>query len=430
MARRSHDFAGVRDAFRPGLLATGCATSWTAAQLVLRATGVPPIGGTAAVAAGAACDVDGPSSTPSRRSRRLIERVMVVKEPGHAEELAVRCEALLAAGELPPERVAVIEINLATALIALSARSDQGDQLERAFALDPDAPPRRRRSWRSAPPSAWSTACAPRRRGPATTPAGTTRSGCSPTRRAQNAERRPEAPGLAIAARAARSEWRAQFARSEQERLTLLEQAIAELDEAVDRHAVAARPARAARRALARSRPTIPVAGTSTRDPAARPRARRLVNADARDRDTVRLALADLLMRRADAETGQRTGPGAARRTPLAPPACAVGRMVDRGDNDLIRAFRLYMSVAFSDGRSEEARRRLPAARERMTAVAVPVQAAEWSDRQTGWMYGHTAEGRQAWRPTARPRQRCGGRLGRGPWRRRPGGPRRPGHAG
>ena len=201
---------------------------------MLRATGVPPIGGTAAVAAGAAVTWMGTFQYAVEAQSAVIERVMVVKEPGHAEELAVRCEALLAAGELPPERVAVIEINLATALIALSARSDHGDQLERAFALT-------RTAATAAPELAFSAAerLVDGMRAKAARTGDDTgwddALGLLSDAAQQNAERRPEAPGLAIAARAARSEWRAQFARSEQERLTLLEQAMAELDEAVDR---------------------------------------------------------------------------------------------------------------------------------------------------------------------------------------------------
>jgi CHAT domain-containing protein/tetratricopeptide (TPR) repeat protein len=392
MARRSKDFAGVRYAFRPGALATGCASSWAAAQLVLKATGVPPFGGTAGIVVGTFVTWTATFQYAVETQPVLAERVLVVKDPKHAAELADRCETLLMSGDLSPEQTAVIEINLAAALIALSARSDHGDQLIRAFALT-------RTAAALAPELAFSAAerlVEGMRAKAARTGDDTGWDGglemLAETARTSAGER-PEAPGLALAARAARSEWRARLARSEEERLVLLEQAMSMLAEAIkatpsqlDQHVLHTAE-------LARLTADHPARGDL--DDAIRQlghAARRLVNADPRDRDTVRLALADLLMRRADAKPVNALGQALLDAVPDSRLRGPMERLVNRGDNDLIRAFRLYMSVSASDGRPEEARRRMPAARERMVEALFLLKLPEWSAKQTGWMYAKAAE--------------------------------------
>ena len=134
-AKRSRDYGDIRVA-PPVFAASTCAASTAVAVVLIHASGwVPPFGGIALWATAAAAVVWTGTFRWARESHaKLLRRTLKTRDPVAAASLAVRCYTLLDE-ELTGEQRATVEISLATALIALSARADQEDALEEAAAL-------------------------------------------------------------------------------------------------------------------------------------------------------------------------------------------------------------------------------------------------------------------------------------------------------
>ena len=390
-ARRSDDFGLVRYAFRPGTMATACTAALAGAQLLVKASGTPLPGGPIVVAVGLVVVWTATYQFASETQAALARRLLMVREEAHADELLLRCRARLADPRVAPEERVVLELNAALALIVLSARTDADDRLDEAFALvEPvveTAPPplgfaaarrmvdgMRAKALRTGDDVGWDQtldllAAAAERL----------------------ADEPPEARGMVHAARAERLEWRAAPARARGDRKALLAGAAGELEaaaaatpERLDHHALHAAQ-------LARVR--AEAAGDGDLDDAIgqlQDAARRLRHAaDPRDRDAARIALAGLLIRRADAVPYGATGRAVMEALDGHPLQTTVERLwIDRGTNDLMRAMTLLMSV---DERTDEAAELLPGLRERMTRSLRFVSLPRWSDRQTGWMYRKVA---------------------------------------
>jgi hypothetical protein len=389
-ARRSGDYTFVEEAFRPGRMATACTIALAATEALVEANGYSSLGGRPARGLGLLLAWTGTFWHLAGSQDALTRRLLSVEEPANAEQLAFRCRALLGDPGLDPERRAVAQLNIAGALIALSARTDQDDRLGEAFALI-DAV-----TATAPPPLAFSAA----RQMVAGMRAKARRTGDDVgwddaidllTGAAQRtAAEHPEAIGLAHAARAERLEWRAAPARAGGRRTELLAEAAGAFVAAA-----ATLPERHDHRALYEAHIARLRAATLGDDAlddaiaALRRAALRLQNApDRHDRDAVRLALADLLVRRADVAPHSSLEQAVRSATAGVPLHDTLTRVwPDRGGNDIAQALWLYQSVVSSGEHGAEAAGRLPGIRDRAMKVKGFGGYPEWLVAQTGWMF-------------------------------------------
>jgi tetratricopeptide (TPR) repeat protein len=390
-ARRSSDYALTRIA-RPVLVASACAASVAIADVLIDASGVsPPFGGIVGWAGVSAAVVWAASFQHARESRRApSQRLLKAERPEDAIELAAHCRHALEDGQLEPEERAMAELNLAGALIALSARADQDDVLQEAVAILDDAI--------SSSPAPLSFEAAAQLVEAMRVKEERTGDDVGYDRAlellAEAAERAsvdlPDAVGRALAARAERyARLAAREDRSEEaERLHALavaeqQRAVAATPDEVDSHA--GRTAALAR--LAASYPLDEDLDAAIR--MCRSALRGLRSSHDPERAATMLTLADLLELRAVLEPEGGLGQMLDRLWPGRPRGGVVKWLwPDRATNDLARAFVLCMRASLESKYAAEARARLPHVRD-LLIEANRIKLPRVSERQTGWMYSH-----------------------------------------
>ena len=390
-ARCSSDYELTQIA-RPALVASACAASVAIADVLMDAYGVrPPFGGIVAWATVSAAVVWVWSYHHARVSQTApAERLLEVERPKHASELAALCRAGLESGQLAPEARAIVQLNLAGALIALSARADQDDALQGAAGILDDA-------IRVSPP-ALSFEAAARLVEAMRVKEKRTGDDVGYDRAlellADAAERAAaDIPDAVGRARAARADRYAQLAARE----SRVEEAerLHSLALAAQQEAVAATPAEAGSHAartaaLARLAAAYPLDGDlDAAIGACRSALRRLRSSEDPERAATMLALADLLELRAVLDPEGGLGRMLDRLWPGRPRHGIVERLwPDRATNDLIRALTLCLRAGFGSAYAADARARMPRLRNRMIETSW-VKLPQESVNHTGWMYSH-----------------------------------------
>ena len=370
-ARYMGDYALVRRV-RPVSVATSLAASVVATCLVEAESGAPTVFSSTAWLVVQAT-IAWPAGYWFARTTRdgSLYRKMGTNDPVLAAELAQRSRAVLEEEMLDDEQRAVVALNLAGALIVLSARADQDDVLSEAIPILDEI-------IASSPPvlafeAADKMAEAMRVKADLTgDEVGYDRALATLLETAENAAAEaPHAVGAAHGARAMRLERLAarepgpvEAERLQSAALANLERALEAVPEALDAHAVL--------RALFAHRAAVhPLNGDLDESVRlCRGAVRRLRHGNPSGRARAMLLLADILeMRAVLAPRGRTTG------------------WPRRSGNDLMRATWLCMQLAMGGEFADEARMRLPRLRAQI-AQEVSIPALRRVDRHLTWGYG------------------------------------------
>lgn len=135
-SRCTRDYGLARLA-RPALLATMCTVSMVVAEVIVNESAAsPPPGGLVIWALVATVIVwTGTFQYASDSQAATVERVSMVEQASHAVELVARCREALRDEALDGERRATIELTLASALLGLSSFSGHEDNFDEALTI-------------------------------------------------------------------------------------------------------------------------------------------------------------------------------------------------------------------------------------------------------------------------------------------------------
>lgn len=389
--RQSDDYTFARYP-RPAVSASLCVASVVVAGLLADASGAAePVGGvlpwTVAVAAVAWA---GTLRYTRKSEARLLDRVLRVKHPPHALELVERCRTALRDDRLTLDERTAISLSLSAALITLSARADQDDNLREAFDILDE-------TLRSGSPAfafqaAWQLVDAMRVKYARTTDEAGYDLALETLEAA--AERAgtavPEARGKVFAARAMRRAQQAYgvtgSAKAELDALVVadLERAVASTPDHLDEHAL-----HTAALARARAFSSLPH-DIDAEVRRCRSAVRRLARSGSDNGIDARLALADLLELRSRVAPSGGVGAMMERWWPGGPTHRVARRLwPDRATNDLVRAGVICAMLSVTGGReASEARARLVRIRDRLLETwAGAGSLPQFSVRHTGLMY-------------------------------------------